>query len=103
MALARNWFTARDKRKGEVLFCTMGRIRVRKVTIPGDGLPLPTTVVVEGLNVPSAGTYDLLGALVQSNGDLRLIVDHATRVVPVAIGRQVVTEGQIDWVGTDIR
>ena len=103
LALARNWFTARDKRKGEVLFCTMGRIRVRKVTIPGDGLPLPTTVVVEGLNVPSAGTYDLLGALVQSNGDLRLIVDHATRVVPVAIGRQVVTEGQIDWVGTDIR
>ena len=103
MALARNWFTARDKRKGEVLFCTMGPIRVRKVTIPGDGLPLPTTVVVEGLNVPSAGTYDLLGALVQSNGDLRLIVDDATRVVPVAIGRQVVTEGQIDWVGTDIR
>jgi hypothetical protein len=103
MALARNWFAVRDNRKGEVLFCTMGPIRVRKVASPGDGLPLPTTVVVEGLDVPSAGTYDLLDALVQSNGDLRLIVDDATRVVPVATERQVVTEGQIDWVGTDIR
>ena len=103
MALARNWFAARDNRKGEVLFCTMGPIRVRKVASPGDGLPLPTTVVVEGLDVPSAGTYDLLDALVQSNGDLRLIVDDATRVVPVATERQVVAEGQIDWVGTDIR
>jgi hypothetical protein len=81
----------------------MGPIRVRKVTIPGDGLPLPTTVVVEGLDVPSAGTYDLLDVLVQSNGDLRLIVDDAARVIPVASERQVVTEGQSDWVGTDIR
>src|SRR6266852_4694872 len=95
MALARNWFTARDKRKGEVLFCTMGPIRVRKVTIPGDGLPLPTTVVVEGLDVPGAGTYDLLDALVQSNGDLRLIVDDATRVVPVVREQQIVTEGEL--------
>ena len=103
MAMAHNWFTARDKRKGEILFCTMGPIRVRNVTIPGDGLPLPTRVVVEGLDVPGAGTYDLLDALVQSNGDLRLIVDGATRVVPVARERQVVTEGHLDWVGTDIR
>jgi len=88
-ALARNWFTARDKGQGEVLFCTMGPIRVRKVTIPGDGRPLPTNVVVEGLVVPGSGTYDVLDALVQSNGDLRLIVDDATRVVPVATEREM--------------
>ncbi len=86
---ARNWFTARDKGKGEVLFCTMGPIRVRKVTIPGDGRPLPTNVIVEGLVVPGSGTYAVLDALVQSNGDLRLIVDDATRVVPVATEREM--------------
>jgi hypothetical protein len=83
MAMARDWFTARHKGEGELFFCTMGPIRVRKVTIPGDGGPLPTNAVVEGLDVPSWGTYDLLNVLVQSNGDLRLIVDDATRVVPV--------------------
>jgi hypothetical protein len=93
-ALARDWFTARDKGKGEVLFCTMGPIRVRKVTIPGDGRPLPSNVIVEGLVVPRSGTYDLLDALVQSNGDLRLIVDDATRVVPAA------TEGELNSVMT---
>ncbi len=83
-AMARGWFAARDKGRGEVFFCTMGPIRVRQVTIPGDGRPLPTGVVVEGLEVASEGTYDFLNVLVQSNGDLRLIVDDATRVVPVS-------------------
>jgi hypothetical protein len=82
-AMARDWFTRRHKGKGEVYFCTMGPIGVRKVTVPGDGGPLPTDVVIEGLEVANLGTYDLLNVLVQSNGDLRLIVDHATRVVPV--------------------
>ena len=86
--MARDWFTARHKGKGEVYFCTMGPIRVRKVTIPGDGRPLPTNVIVEGLVVPGSGTYDVLDALVQSNGDLRLIVDDATLVVPVTRGRE---------------
>ena len=83
IATARDWFTARHKRNGEVFFCTMGPIRVRKVTIPGDGGPLPPDAVVEGLEV-ATGTYDLLNVLVRSNGDLRLVVDDATRVVPVA-------------------
>ena len=87
MAMARDWFTARHKGKGELFFCTMGPIRVREVTTPGDGRPLPTDVIVEGLEVASGGTYDLLNVLVQSNGDLRLIVDDATRVVPVVRGR----------------
>ena len=96
IAMARDWFTAGAKRKGEVLFCTMGPIRVREVTSPGDELPLPTKVVVEGLVVPGEGTYDVLDALVQSNGDLRLIMDDATRVVP-AVSRQVIMEEENDW------
>jgi hypothetical protein len=88
-AMARDWFTARHKGKGEVYFCTMGPIRVRKVTVPGDGGPLPTDAIVEGLEVASVGTYDLLNVLVQSNGDLRLIVDDATRVVPVIREREM--------------
>jgi hypothetical protein len=102
VASARNWFAARSKGKGEVLFCTMGPIRVREVSNSGDGRPLPTTVTLEGLVVPSSGAYDLLNTLVRSNGDLQLIVDDATRVVPVITERPVMTEGQIDWVGTDM-
>jgi len=87
-AMARDWFTARHQGKGEVFFCTMGPIRLRKVTIPGDGGPLPADVIVEGLEVANGGTYDLLNVLVRSNGDLRLIVDDATRVVPVLRERE---------------
>jgi hypothetical protein len=89
-AMGREWFTARHTGKGEVFFCAMGPIRVRKVTIPGNGGPLPTNVIVEGLVVPSSGTYDILNALVQSNGDLRLVVDEGTRVVPVVTGRETI-------------
>jgi hypothetical protein len=83
MAMAREWFTARHRGKGEVFFCTIGPIRVREVTVPGDGSPLPADVVIDGLEVARGGSYDLLNVLVQSNGNLRLIVDDATRVIPV--------------------
>ena len=98
--LHRNWFSPKGQQKGDILFCTMGPIRVRKVMGSGDGLPLPTKVVVEGLGVPREGMYDVFDALVQCNGDLRLIVDDATRIVPVVTERPVITEGPIDWVGT---
>ena len=88
LAMAREWFTARHRGKGEVFFCTIGPIRVREVTVPGDGSPLPSDVVIDGLEVASGGSYDLLNVLVQSNGDLRLIVDNATRVVPVIRERE---------------
>jgi hypothetical protein len=94
VAMAREWFIARHREKGEVFFCTMGPIRVRKVAVSGDGGPLPTDVVVEGLEVANVGTYDLLNVLVRSNGDLRLIVDDASRVVPV------LREGQSSLIGT---
>ena len=70
----------------------MGPIGVREVTVPGDGGPLPSDVVVEGLEVASDGSYDLLNVLVQSNGDLRLIVDDATRVVPATRRREMSLE-----------
>ncbi|HKT58967.1 MAG TPA: hypothetical protein VJQ46_02890 [Gemmatimonadales bacterium] len=83
IGIARDWFAERRNGAGEVLFCTMGRIRVRKVAISGDGRPLPRDVIIDGLQVTGAGTYDLLNVLVRANGDLRIIVDDATRVVPV--------------------
>ena len=55
IAMGRDWFTARHTGKGQVFFCNMGPIRVRKVTIPGDGGPLPTDAIVEGLEVASGG------------------------------------------------
>ena len=69
-------------REGQVLFCTMGPIRVRETLNRGDDRPLPTNVAVEGFEVPTAGSYDILNALVCSNGDLRLVVDEQTRIVP---------------------
>jgi hypothetical protein len=82
-AMSRHWFTGRPTGKGEVFFCTMGPIRLRETTAVGDGGRLPSNVVVQGLEVPGDGTYDLIDVLVQSNGDLRVIVDSATRVIPV--------------------
>ncbi len=67
---------------GEVFFCRLGAIRVREVRNPGNDRPLPTTVRLEGLTVPHSGGYDLLNALVYSNGDIRLVVDAQTQVVP---------------------
>jgi hypothetical protein len=66
---------------GTIFFCTMGPIQVHEVLAAGDDGPLPTEVVLEGLAVPEPGTYDILNALVHSNGDLRVRVDAATRVV----------------------
>lgn len=80
----RSWFTGRPTGKADVFFCTMGPIKVREVTEWGDGNPLPHNVTVQGLEVPTEGTYDLLNVLVQSNGDLRLILDDASAAVPAA-------------------
>ena len=78
--------------QGQVLFCNLGPIRVREILNGGDDRPLPTNVRLEGLDVVASGTYDILNAFVSSNGDLRLVVDDQTRVVPVAsvVGAAVV-------------
>lgn len=83
------WFGRRSTVVGraEVFFCNMGRMRVREVISTGDDEPLPTNVVVENLVVPESGMYDLVNVLVRSNGDLRLIVDEETQIVP-ALGTE---------------
>jgi hypothetical protein len=82
-ARPRDWLSVGKKDIAEIFFCTMGSVRVRTVSILGDGRSLPGNVTLSGLDVPGEGTYDLLNVLVRSNGDLRLIVDDATRVVRV--------------------
>jgi hypothetical protein len=83
-AEAPGWRGAPEPQRGVIFFCTMEAIRVREVLASGDGQPLPSEVIVDGLVVPEPGTYDILNALVHSNGALRLQVDSATRIVPRA-------------------
>ena len=78
------WRTTAEPQRGVIFFCTMGAIKVREVIASGDSQPLPSEAVVEGLVVPQPGTYDLINALVHSNGALQLRVDSATRIVPRA-------------------
>jgi len=68
--------------EGQALFCHIGPIRVREVLRWGDGRPLPTNVMLRGLEVPISGTYDILNARVSSNGDIDLVVDDKTWLVP---------------------
>ncbi len=81
---ADGWRTSAEQQRGIVFFCTMGAIKVRAVISSGDGEPLPTEAVVEGLVVPHPGTYDILNALIHSNGKLQLRADSETRIVPRA-------------------
>jgi hypothetical protein len=85
-AAVEGWRTAPDTNIGAIFFCTMGPIKIREVVNPGDGEPLPREVVLEGLAVPGPGTYDILNALVHSNGSLLVRVDENTAVVPRALG-----------------
>src|SRR5712691_3867005 len=68
--------------EGQAFFCNIGPIRVREVLQRGDDRPLPTNVMLRGLEVPVAGTYDILNARVSSNGDIDLVVDDKTWLVP---------------------
>jgi hypothetical protein len=76
---------APDSNIGAIFFCTMGPIRIREVLNEGDADPLPREVILDGLAVPGPGTYDILNALVHSNGSLRVQIDSATQVVPRAL------------------
>jgi hypothetical protein len=76
-----DWRSAPDPSVGIVFFCTMGSIRVREVLEQGDGQPLPREVVLDGLVVPEPGMYDILDAVIHSNGTLRVRVDERTQVV----------------------
>ena len=85
-AAVEGWGTVPDPSIGAIFFCTMGPIRIREVLSQGDGEPLPREVILDGLAVPGPGTYDILDALVHSNGSLLVRVDARTQVVPRALG-----------------
>ena len=78
--------TPADPNAGVIFFCTMGPIRIREVLSHGDGQPLPNEVILDNLVVPGPGTYDIMNALVHSNGSLRVQVDSETQIVPRALG-----------------
>ena len=80
------WRATPDPNTGVIFFCTMGPITVREVLTNGDTQSLPSEVVLEGLAVPGPGTYDIVNALIHSNGSLRVRADSATRIVPRALG-----------------
>ena len=44
--------------------------------------PVSANVTLEGLDVPASGRYDVLNALVSSNGDIRLLVDGKAWLYP---------------------
>ena len=70
----------------------MGKIRIREVLAEGDNNPLPDEVVLDGLSVPGPGTYDILNAIVHSNGSLLVRIDPDTRIVPTAL------DPELPWV-----
>jgi len=80
------WRASANSDIGAIFFCTMGAITIREVLTQGDGEPLPHEVVLDGLTVPEPGTYDILNAVVHSNGSLLVRVDARTQVVPRALG-----------------
>ena len=69
-----------DGSPAQLRFCEMGPIRIREILAAGDERPLPSEVVVHGLDVGAAGMYDVLNARLSSNGVIRLIVDEQTSV-----------------------
>ncbi len=90
MAFADSWFSSiagaffnapTGSREGEVFFCNVGRINVRETIVEGDDHPLPNTVILDGLQVSESGVYDIMNALVRSNGDIRVFVDDKATVL----------------------
>jgi hypothetical protein len=71
--------------EGQAFFCNMGPIRVREVLVPGDEHQAAGDVTLQGLDVPACGMYDLVDARLFSNGEIRVVVDERTRVVPAAV------------------
>jgi hypothetical protein len=75
-----------EENTGIIFFCTMGPIQIREVLNPGDDHPLPTEVLLDGLEVPGPGTYDIIDAVIHSNGALRLQADARTQIVRRSLG-----------------
>jgi hypothetical protein len=91
-AASGSWGIDPNANVGAIYFCTMGEIRIREVLAEGDGEPLPSEVVLDGLTVPEPGTYDILNALVHSNGSLLVRIDADTQIVARAL------DPELPWV-----
>src|SRR5262245_32815669 len=64
-----------------VYFCGLRNLTVNRTIQPGDGLPLPAEVAVEGLRVPAEGFYTIRNARISSNGRIEIAVDQESDVV----------------------
>ena len=65
---------------GLIFFCNMEPIKVNQVLQEGDQEALPERVVLEGLDFPESGTYDITNALVSANGAIRISASAQTRI-----------------------
>lgn len=65
---------------GLIFFCNMEAIKVKQVMDAGDQESLPQGVVLEGLEFPESGAYDITDALISTNGNIRILADSRTRV-----------------------
>jgi len=70
-------------KKAPVFFCNIRGFENLKVLQNGDGNPLPDRATIRGLKVEGSGLFNLLNARVFSNGQINVVVDRATRVVPL--------------------
>lgn len=66
--------------RGQVFFCNMGPIRVKRILVRGDRGAPPAKVVLDNLDFPAAGEYDITDAVISSNGDIRISADGRTKV-----------------------
>ncbi|MDE3059186.1 MAG: hypothetical protein KGJ59_14660 [Bacteroidota bacterium] len=66
-----------------IFFCNIAELNIRKILKKGDGGAIPDQAVIRGLNVETAGRFDLINARIFSNGSINVIVDEETAVVPM--------------------
>lgn len=67
--------------RAEIRFCNMLPLNMKRLEERGDGGELPAEVKVEGIEFPGGANYDILGAIVSSNGSLVVRADRNTRIV----------------------
>ena len=107
-ASAGAWLGAREVGKGEVFFCNMGPIRLRSVTIAGDGMSLPNAARVQGLNVAADGTLTIKPGcrLRLTNDDLKTLGELVEKAKPREWKPSYVTPtnptGCCDMIGTTL-
>jgi len=69
-------------RVSPVFFCNISELNIRKILKDGDGKPVPNQAAIHGLKVERAGRFNLINAKIFSNGEINVIVDDESKVVP---------------------